>query len=263
MYRFDEDIAVAPGESSSYTGTVTENWSVNGIPNGGYLMALLTNAMRKESTKDRIVVVTASYLSRLKPGPVELLVENFSNSTSMDRFECRLIQHDRERVRAIGTFASPTPKAVETRCEKSPPEMADLEDCIQVPIMPKYTLFDQVDARLDPSTVGWFQGKLRDRSEMKGWIRFQDERPFDPLSILLMADAFPPPILASQGVVAWVPTVELSVNLYSPPTSPWLRCAFYTNFLHQGFCQEDGEVWDDNGNLVAVSRQVAQFRKMA
>ena len=77
----------------------------------------------------------------------------------------------------------------------------------------------------------------------------------------MIADAFPPPVFVAYGPVAWVPTIELTVNVRNLPTTPWLKCAFRTRYMDNEILEEDGEVWDGNGELVALSRQVAQFRK--
>jgi acyl-CoA thioesterase len=103
-------------------------------------------------------------------------------------------------------------------------------------------------------------GKLSDTSEIKGWIKFKNDRPFDVLSILLIADSFPPAVISSQGMVAWVPTIELSVNVRKLPTTDWLKCSFRTRFITCGLLEEDGEIWDQKGELIAISRQIAQYR---
>jgi hypothetical protein len=45
MHQFDKDILFEPREPFSFSGYITENWSINGVPNGGYLMAILAKAM--------------------------------------------------------------------------------------------------------------------------------------------------------------------------------------------------------------------------
>ena len=122
------------------------------------------------------------------------------------------------------------------------------------------SLFSQLDVRLDPGCAGWMTGKLSDTSESKGWIKFKKDRPLDVLSILLMADSFPPAVIASQGVVAWVPTLEFSANIRNMPAGDWLKCFFRTRFITCGLLEEDGEIWDQKGNLIAISRQIAQYR---
>ncbi len=104
-------------------------------------------------------------------------------------------------------------------------------------------------------------GSIVEKSEIRGWIRFKEERPFDSLSIFLIIDSFPPPILATHGIVAWVPSIEFSVNIRNLPKTKWLKGLFRTHFVDNGILEEDGEVWDGNGGLVAISRQIAQFRK--
>jgi hypothetical protein len=130
-----------------------------------------------------------------------------------------------------------------------------------MPVLPRFTFFNQVDVRLDPACAGWLTGELADRLEQKGWVRFKEPRSYDMISALLIADAFPPPVLAAYGMVAWVPTIELTVNVRNLPTTPWLKCVFRTRYIDNDILEEDGEVWDGKDVLVALSRQVAQFRK--
>jgi hypothetical protein len=113
---------------------------------------------------------------------------------------------------------------------------------------------------LDPVCTGWISGKLSAKSESKGYIKFKNQRLFDVPSILLIADSFPPAVLSSQGMVAWVPTIELSVNIRKITTTDWLKCSFRTRFITCGLLEEDGEIWDEKDELVAISRQIAQYR---
>ena len=171
------------------------------------------------------------------------------------------MQDGKEKIRAIGTFSEINKNRIEKRYEKTAPDLAPKEDCIRIPPMGNYTVYENMNVRLDPRCAGWFSGSLIDISEHKGWIKFQDDRPFDALSLLLSMDAFPPPIFSSQGMIAWVPTIEFSVNIRNIPETPWLKCIFRTHFINNGILEENGEIWDENGELVAISRQIAQFRK--
>ena len=56
---------------------------------------------------------------------------------------------------------------------------------------------------------------------------------------------------------AWVPTLELTVHLRKHPKPGWLRAVFQTRVLRDGLLEEDGELWDADGDLVAMSRQLA------
>jgi acyl-CoA thioesterase len=74
---------------------------------------------------------------------------------------------------------------------------------------------------------------------------------------LLVADAFPPTIFNADLPVAWTPTLEMTTHIRSEPEPGWLRCRFSTRFITGGMLEEDGELWDDSGRLVAQSRQLA------
>jgi acyl-CoA thioesterase len=51
--------------------------------------------------------------------------------------------------------------------------------------------------------------------------------------------------------------LELTTHVRARPAPGWLACSFATRFITGGFLEEDGEVWDATGRLVAQSRQLA------
>lgn len=260
MHLFDKDILLEPREAFSYSGHITENWSINGIPNGGYLMAILAKAMLQHSEMKSTSIITANFLNRCEPGDAIILIEKMSTSRQFDRIQASLYQNGKEKIRSFGTFANENNACVVESYEVSGPKIPALEKCVSVPEVPNYPFFGQMDVRLDPICAGWMSGKLSDTSESKGWIKFKDDRPFDLLSILLIADSFPPAVISSQGMVAWVPTLEFSANIRNIPTTDWLKCIFRTRFITCGLLEEDGEIWDQTDQLIAISRQIAQYR---
>jgi len=263
MNLFDNDIRITDLGHSRFAGTISDNWSVNGNPNGGYLMAMIANAMMHISDKKATPILTANYLSRSVPGAVEIHISEIVRSRQFTRFEARLLQEGEEKVRALGTFAAENDTCTDDRYETSAPELATVDECVQVPRMPRYTLFDHLDLRLDPACAGWMTGgKPADISLNKGYFRFRDGRPIDLLSLFLIIDAMPPAVMSTQGVTAWVPTIELSVNIRNLPRTDKLKCSLRTRFITCGLLEADGEVWDEEGNLAAISRQIAQFKKM-
>ncbi|PKN88962.1 MAG: thioesterase family protein [Deltaproteobacteria bacterium HGW-Deltaproteobacteria-1] len=231
MNLFDKDILLTDIGNSRFAGMVSNNWSVNGNPNGGYLMAMITDAMLRKSDKKSTPLVTANYLSRCVPGEVEIRISEITRSRQFTRFEARVSQQGEEKIRALGTFASDNTSCNVERYETKPPELAPVEECVQIPPMPKYSLFQNLDLRLDPGCAGWMFGKLID-----------------------------PAVMATQGMNAWVPTIELSVNIRNLPQTDRLRCSLRTRFITCGLLEADGEVWDEKGNLAAISRQIAQFK---
>ena len=252
-----ESIEESPGH---FRGRISGNWSVNGNPNGGYLMGIMVDAALGKSEKKSTPIVTANFISRATPGPAEIVVEEISHSPQFQRFQMRLLQEGAEKVRALATFSAEKEDCPQERYETGPAPLAPRDRCVSLPDLPSYTLFRRVELLLDPSCAGWLQNRLSERSENRGWMRLRDDHPHDMASILLVADSMPPGIFASHGMVAWVPTIELSVSIRNMPESRWLNCSLRTRFVTCGLLEADGEIWDEKGNLVAISRQMAQVR---
>jgi hypothetical protein len=98
---------------------------------------------------------------------------------------------------------------------------------------------------------------------VRGWFGFADGRPVDTLALLLAADAFPPAVFNLGLPRGWVPTVELTVHIRGVPAPGPLRCQFRTRFVTGGALEEDSEVWDSAGQLVAISRQYGLLARPA
>ncbi len=261
MHLFDTDTLFEEQSAGILSGRITDNWSINGNPNGGYLVAVAAAGLLKSSAKQHTPVLTANFISRCEPGKADLSTWEIAQSRQFCRMEARLLQKGREKMRMLATFADEPESCLVRRYETPPPEMAALEKCVPVPVLPKYTMYENADVRLDPSCAGWMENKLSTVSENRGWFSFREARPFDICAIAMAADAFPPAVLASQGMMAWVPTIEISINIRHIPQTKWLKCRFRTRFINCGLLEEDGEIWDENGELVAISRQIAQLRQ--
>jgi acyl-CoA thioesterase len=142
-----------------------------------------------------------------------------------------------------------------------PPDLPEPEQCV--------LNLPSEDGPLPPPIVGNFEQRLHpedalaltdERSgvaRMRGWFRLRDDEPMDVFTLFLVADAFPPAIFNTGLPLGWVPTVEMTTQVRSSPTTSWLRCRFTTRFVTGGMLEEDGEIWDEEGRLLALSRQLA------
>jgi acyl-CoA thioesterase len=52
-------------------------------------------------------------------------------------------------------------------------------------------------------------------------------------------------------------TIELTVYVRARPAPGWLACRVSTRYVIEGYHEEDFEIWDSAGQLVAQSRQLA------
>lgn len=265
MHVFDQDLQAREALKQTnghinHQVTVSDLYGVANHPNGGYLMAVMASQMMDRSDKGTTPIITANFLSRPSSGPADIVTSVISQSRTFNRYEARLIQDEKESVRAIGSFVADDLECILDRYEEDPPEILPINECVEMPSLPGFSIFDTMDIRLEPNSAGWMKGHNGSKSEVRGWIRFREERPFDTCGIILAADAFFPPILVSQGLSGWVPTIEMSVNVRNMPGGKWLKGCFRTKHITCGLLDEDGELWDEDGKLVAISRQIAMFR---
>ncbi|NUS63081.1 MAG: thioesterase family protein, partial [Saccharothrix sp.] len=86
-------------------------------------------------------------------------------------------------------------------------------------------------------------------------IRFADGRPADTASLATLVDTAAPAVL--EVGVADSATVELTVHVRARPAPGWLAARVATRHLAGGYYEEDLELWDATGRLVAQSRQLA------
>jgi hypothetical protein len=162
-------------------------------------------------------------------------------------------------VQVLGTFGDLSERTGPERVDASPPDLPPPEECSALepaePFPP--TFMARVDLRLHPDDAGFSSGDPSGEPRVRGWFRLRGGEPIDTIGLVLAVDSFPPTIFNARLPVGWTPTVELTAHIRARPEPGWLRCAFTTRFVTGGFLEEDGEVWDATGRLVAQSRQLA------
>ncbi len=260
MHPFDRDITLQQKGPLSFRGEVSKNWLINDIANGGYVLALAAKAMQTVSDKHGTPIITANYIGPCIPGEIDIELEKIAQSYKFTRFQARLFQDGKEKTRVWGTFMKENIGTAVERYEKDPPKVAPREECVLMPANSGNTLSQNLEMFLDPDSAKWMKGELNHRSDMRGWVRFREERGYDLPAVLLMADSMPPPIFITYGVFSWVPTIELSVSVRKRPLTSWLKFRLHSCYLTNGIIEEDGEVWDEDGNLACICRQIAQVR---
>ena len=257
-HEFDEDTALEPAGDGRFLGRYTSRWNVGPVPNGGYVLSVGLHALASSLDAPDPLCVTAHYLGRAVPGPVEVLVEVPKRGKTYSTATARLLQGGKEHARLLATFGDLSREGRMRHVAGAPPEVPDADaPRVVAPFQDAIEIGARFDLRLAPECAAWMNGGARrDEAEIRGRIRFADGRAPDVLSLPLFADAFPPPVLELVRPT-WIPTLELAVQLRARPVPGWLRCQFRTRFVMHGLLEEDGEIWDESGTLVALSRQLA------
>ena len=78
------------------------------------------------------------------------------------------------------------------------------------------------------------------------------------LALTRLREAQPPVVTLDLGLRGWTPTLQLTAHLRAVPAPGWLLLSHATRNFAGGLLEEDAEVWDSSGRLVAQSRQLAR-----
>jgi acyl-CoA thioesterase len=257
---FEHDTGVRP-QGDGWTADLQPRWNVGNNPNGGYLLAIGVRAMREAAGKPDPISVTAHYLSPPAGGAVAINTQVVKAGRTFVTTMGEIVQGGRERVRVVGAFGDLTQFRGPTRVSARPPDIPPPDECQSLAHLTRQAgrsipeVMNRFDLRL-PADSPWGRPGDGDPFEITGWIRFRDGTPPSTLSAVAFADAFPPTLLGSVAT-GWVPTVELTVHVRARPSPGWLLGTFRTRVLVNGLMEEDGELWDSQGQPVALSRQLA------
>lgn len=269
--EFDRDTAVVarPAEPGTYDSELSAGWTIIRAVNGGYLLAVIGRALRDALPHPDPITVTAHYLTASEPGPAVIRTETVRAGRTLSTGQASLFQRDEEgreveRIRLLATYGDLGALPDDVRTSAAPPSMPSYDDCVSSsdapaggPVTGSTAILGRLDLRLDPATAGWAVGAPSGRGDMRGWLGLADGRDHDAVSLLLAVDALPPTAF-DLGLAGWVPTVELTVHVRCRPAPGPVRVALTTRNLAGGLLEEDAEVWDSAGRLVAQSRQLAR-----
>ena len=235
--------------------------------NGGVLVATVLRAVLDTSPHPYPVATSAHFLRvpLLKPAEVEVTWLRQGRTAATAR--AAVVQDGQTVLDATVTTGNlPADPAAngELSWTGEPPQIPPIEECVTLGPWPGTVGPDgtagyaaQVDMRLDPATTGWRQGKPAGLPEMRGYFGLQEERDPDAYLLALAVDGLPP-VVFGLGAAGWAPTVELTWYMRGVPVPGPLRVATRSRRVSGGWFDEEAEVWDAAGQLVAQSRQLAR-----
>jgi hypothetical protein len=246
--------------------------------NGGVLMATVLRAVLDGSPHPHPVATSAHFLHVPQLAPARIEVTWLRQGRTAATARAALTQDGRpvlELTVAAGTLPDPDSAASRAAAPAArpsdqltwtgePPKIPPIEDCVSLGQWPGTIGPDgqagyaaHVDLRLDPATVGWRQGRPSGCPQMRGYFGLAEPREPDAYLLALAVDALPP-VVFGLGLMGWAPTVELTWYMRAVPVSGPLQVATRSRHVSAGWFDEESEVWDAAGRLVAQSRQLAR-----
>ncbi len=255
-------------DPATYDARLSDRWSVGGAINGGAQLALVGSALSHafgDRGQPHPVAMSAVFLAPGQDGPAEVATSVVRQGGRTSVGQASLLQDGRERLRATAVMSDLTGFTGDVRTTAERPAIPPPDACVSTADAPSgftdtVQLVQRFDLRLDPATAGWAVGSPSGQGAIQAWARFEDGHPWDVLSLLLAVDVLPP-VTFDLGLGGWAPTVELTAHVRAVPAPGWVQVRHATRNLAGGLFEEDAEVWDSAGRLVAQSRQLAMVPK--
>ena len=261
--------------------------------NGGILMVTVLRAVLDSAPQPHPVATSASFLRVPQLAPAEVQVSWLKRGRTASTARAVLIQGGepvldttittgtlhagpvapQAALPAGGTDAAAAGSSVSARDFPASAlewtggrdAFPDITECVDLGKWPGTVGADgtegfagQVEVLLDPACTGWRHHQPRGVPEMRGYVRLRDDREPDALLLALAVDALPP-VVFGLGATGWTPTVTLTWHMRAVPAPGPLQVAARSRHVSGGWFDEEAEVWDAAGRLVAQSRQIARL----
>jgi acyl-CoA thioesterase len=258
MNRFQRDTAARPLGEGRYAVRIDRGWWIVRGPNGGYVAAILlralTAAVGDPNRPPRSL--TVHFTSPPGEGPAEVRTVLERVGRGMTTATARLEQEGKLRALAVAAFGAG--RDGPSFSELVPPEVLPPERAAPLPPPSNAVpIRERLESRLAFGAGDVFGG---------GWIRLrEDPGAVDAALLAAYTDAWPPSAAARfepGTLTVGVPTVDLTVHFRAEwPANldprDFALVAFRSRLAHDGYLEEDGEVWTRSGLLLAQSRQLA------
>jgi acyl-CoA thioesterase len=274
---FDEATAVSRRREGLYDAhpdsrfaIASSDGSIPPAPNGGALLATVLRAVLAESPHPHPVATSSHFprVARLAPAQVEVTWLKHGGTAATAR--AALVQDGQVVLDATVTTGTLPDRGAggpadgELHWTGPPPGFPALSDCMDLGTWPGARAAEnadsyaaQVEVLLDPVTTGWRRDEPSGQPEMRGYFRLRDDRDPDAYLLALAVDGLPP-VVFGLGATGWAPTVELTWHMRAVPVPGPLAVAARCRHVSGGWFDEEAEVWDASGRLVAQSRQLAR-----
>ena len=270
--RFQESLKLEYVEDNKFTVNPDTNYFVGSTPHGGYLMAIMHKALTSILPHSTAISSSVQYLDRIDAKPFELEVESFKVSRGSSSGIVRLRQDDKVCTTFTGTCSDfEFMKGYDDLQKPLPNIFADKDkndylemnyDKISKGFTPSF--IQQLECLIHPDHAWWNRETDSDSADNEArcsaFLEMEGGKP-DQFCLSFYSDILPPVVCNKYGPLGWIPTITLTTHIRQLPTTSQLYADFIATDINKGYFEQDCNIWDLNGNLVASSRQLTRILK--
>lgn len=251
---------VTPNGNNCYNAVINEDWLQGRSAFGGLSGALVAQAMRQQVDAERkLRSFQVTFVGPAQVGQHDITLTPLREGGSVTHLQAELKQGGEVSVTATAAYGKsresafaippiPRPQAIAPDTLKSMPFLPG--------IVPNFV--QHFDFRWALGGVP-FSGQEKPNNRV--WIRMDSDREVDETGIIAMADALPPPALSMPkkpcpaSSLSWY--LELLPVAAKGKLSDWWLVDYDCDAGADGYYNQVAKIWAPDGQLVAISRQVA------
>ena len=268
--RFQEAIKLEDIEDNKFIVNPDTNYFVGNTPHGGYLMAVMHKALTSILPHSTAISSSVQYLDRIDAKTFELEVETFKTSRGSSSGIVKLKQDDKICTTFTGTCSDFEFMKGYDGLQKPLPNIfneSDKKDYIKMnydKISKGFTpaFIKQLECLIHPDHAWWNRDSNDKNNEARcsAFLEMQGGIP-DQFCLSFYSDILPPVVSNKYGPLGWIPTITLTTHIRQLPSTSELYADFRATDINKGYFEQDCNIWDLNGNLVASSRQLTRILK--
>jgi acyl-CoA thioesterase len=268
--QFQDAIEINKVSDSLYKIIPSEKFFVGNTPHGGYLMAIMHKALISSLPHSCAISSSIQYLDRAEPREIDIHVDVIRVSRGSSTGRVTIMQDnlvkciytgtcsDFEHMKGYNGLATPIPLIFKTIDKK---DFKNLDyDNVKAGFTPAFV--KQVECFVHPDHAWWDREISNEDAEARcsAYISLPGGIP-DQYAISFFSDILPPVVSNKYGPLGWVPTLTLTTHIRQMPKTEVLVLDFLAKDINNGYFEQDCNIWDLEGNLVASSRQLTRILK--
>ena len=270
--RFQKALKLENIEDNKFIVNPDINYFVGNTPHGGYLMALMHKALTNILPHSTAISSSVQYLDRIDAKPFELEVDVFKKSRGSSSGIVKLKQDNKicttftgtcsdfEFMKGYDDLQKPLPKIFNDSNKKDYVNMN--YDKISKGFTPAF--IQQLECLIHPDHAWWKreakQKNQDNEARCSAFLEMKGGKP-DQFCLSFYSDILPPVVSNKYGPLGWIPTITLTTHIRQLPTTAEVYADFKASDINKGYFEQDCNIWDLDGNLVASSRQLTRILK--
>ncbi len=240
-----------------------QSWAQGRAIFGGLVAGLMV-ARAEQLVNDSNKVLRSAFVSFIGPvssGAATLSAQILRQGKSVVSIQVHLIQEGQVQSVLVASFGAARDSIIEVLGQHTAPKFKNPADCQPLPFISGMTpeFFQHFD-------VVWSEGALPFTSatqpDFGGWMRFKEGEDIANINLphlMVLGDTWPPAVLPMYNRMAPASSLNWNLELINMPAQAagdsWWQYQVKTEYAADGYGYTQAKIWDEQGQLVALSRQ--------